>query len=324
MQRFNIFLLLGIAVILFMSSCSKGELTEDTIIEGKNYKDELENEGKILDKEYKDKLAFVDKKFHFETLKDPSKLDSFSRKKYEFWKYDWKDRKINYDSKVEQIREVNFSYVLWILSIIIGLVLLGGALSEIIDNKRKWWKVLQLIFWGWLGTSCYAYIFMIFPYFPDGYMIWFYSFFSISFQLKFFPFLMIWVLNCIYIYLMYLSVVRTLRRFIYLAIMESSLFELMNNITNAIPGLKDLTPDDVKKRDVSWMMFLVYALISCGLIGFYFYENPVMEWILNFRANLANAFDISEVVIYTFILFIFISIGVALADDLKNDYDKDR
>lgn len=161
-----------------------------------NNEQKFKNEEDSLIKLF-DSVKFYHSKYQFVKLKNPDTLPENVKAKYLLWN-DWNQGAENLFQKQSEASKIDQAYVLWYISIGIGLI----TLRLLVYRKKivkKWLKLVyysSITFLFWLGTSCYAFLFIKYPTYGSQSDI---TFLTLSTQFKLFPFMIIWLANTIFI-----------------------------------------------------------------------------------------------------------------------------
>ena len=161
-----------------------------------NNEQKFKNEADSLNKLF-DSVKFYDSKYQFVKLKNPDTLPENVKAKYLLWN-DWIQGMKEYAQEQSEASKIDEAYFLWYISIGIGLI----TLRLLVYRKKivkKWLKLVyysSITFLFWLGTSCYAFLFIKYPTYGSQSDI---TFLTLSTQFKLFPFMIIWLANTIFI-----------------------------------------------------------------------------------------------------------------------------
>ena len=226
------------------------------------------------------KIEKYQDKYVFGEIKDPTSLDPEIYSIYEIWD-ERRQPLLRAGKKYLMIMDFSEAYSLWYLSIIIGILfmLLIRGYKAI---EKKWLKYLVifiLISFLWLGTSCYSYLFLfkhnLSSIQNESYEL---SFLTITTQLRFFSFVIMWLLNSGFILLL---IILTRRLLDNLGIFIVEIFKSL--------GL--MSYEDFRSLKDKIILNLTVYIVFCSIL-FYFYlnDNPIMEYLLIFRSNLSNNF----------------------------------
>jgi hypothetical protein len=171
-------------------------------------KQKFKNEEDSLNKLYDDnEIEIYFTKYQFENLKSSDTLPENVKDKYYLWN-DWKYAAREHFRAVNEATGIDSASVLSSLSICIGLL----TLRLLVLRKKIYNKWLKFIFFSgitfllWLGTSCYAFLFMKYPTWisPQTDI----TFLTLSTQFKFLPFMILWLAHTIFIGLIVISLHR--------------------------------------------------------------------------------------------------------------------
>jgi hypothetical protein len=230
-----------------------------------------------LDTEYRINVEPYYKKYKFKEIKDTSELNSEVKEKYKAW-VEWDSKFVKFYKKRAQEEKIFGYYIIWYVSIGIGVLLLSIlSVYEIIERRiLKMLIVLLIIFLIWFGTSCYAFLLLNYNDLREV------SFLNISTQLKFIPLMIIWILNSILIGLIALCVNRFL-------------INLLSFIIGEIDYPGYISPKRFKNENFKYeyikivnkdnlmINVLVYGSFAFGLLYFYYSDNIVMSSFENVR-----------------------------------------
>ena len=196
-------LIILFSLIIGLSSCTDFFNDERTIPYNQ---EKFDHKVDSLNQIYDHELGFWAKKYNFSALKSPEKLPESIQCKYASYKL-WLSKLHEVVDDRKKAEEIVGAYMLWYISIGIGLF----ALRLITFRKKivkKWLKLLyysSITFLFWLGTSCYAFLFIKYPNYGSQSDV---TFLTLSTQFKLIPFMIFWLSNTIYIGLIVLSVNR--------------------------------------------------------------------------------------------------------------------
>jgi hypothetical protein len=108
------------------------------------------------------------------------------------------------------------------------------------------------------------------------------SFWTISTQLKFLPFMIFWIFNSIYIWIIWICGRRMITNLLYTCLIEMVEYGYFH---------RDLTSKEIKqKKDDRFNTVLTYSAMTTGLLLFYYLENPVMNFLIRTRLRLASTY----------------------------------
>ena len=191
-------------LVIALASCSDYPFDK----RGYSYnKQKFKNEEDSLNKLYDYEIDFYFTKYQFENLKSLDTLPENVKDKYYLWN-DWEKARDEYITGVNEAQDIDEAHALSYWSICIGLL----TLRLLVLRKKIYNKWLKFIFFSgitfllWLGTSCYAFLFMKYPTWisPQTDI----TFFTLSTQFKLFPFMIIWLAHTIFIGLIVISLHR--------------------------------------------------------------------------------------------------------------------
>jgi len=159
----------------------------------KKHENQLDSLNQLFDREIKYNFS----KYNFLKLKNSEKLPENIKAKYLLW-IDWNHGVEECLREQSEARKIDEAYFLWYISIGIGFI----TLRLLVYRKKivkKWLKLVYysgITFLFWLGTSCYAFLFIKYPTFSTQSDV---TFLTLSTQFKLLPFMIIWLGNTIFI-----------------------------------------------------------------------------------------------------------------------------
>lgn len=259
--------------------------------------------------------------YNFNAVEDASILEPEVYKVYSQWD-EQRQPILKYGEKNRERNEISYGYVVWYLSIFIGFLFIR-LIAFYKSIQKKWLKpiiIFILITFLWLGTSCYSYLFLykfnsIFS-FDESHEL---SFLTISTQLRFFSYMIMWLLNSSFILFLIILTHRMLANLGFFVV------ELFQN------GFVYTDKQNVALlKDKIVINLTTYVVICSILFYFYLFDNPIMDYFLSERKHVSMYLIYSELtfpfLFKTFLLilitFAYISSGVLLY--LDNIINKDR
>lgn len=316
MKNFVLFLFLS----LFLSSCVDWSNDERGFAFNQW---EFENKEDSLNKLYdREEIGLYYEKYKFQELQSTDTLSEMIKEKYVLWE-NWSSALQAYLLKKHDALELDSAYFLWYLSICIGLLTLRLISIRKKVNKKglKYVFFTGITFLFWLGTSCYAYLFVKYKgYFAEPEV----TFLTISTQFKLFPFMIVWLANSIYIGLIAICLHRFfVHLFALIAYELNHPFYYMGG--KALPSFDFFKKkfNIIKSKDDRIKNLLIYGTCSFSLLYLY-YQNVLFSKLEGYRTLLAFA-DFSQ---YWFLLIVIIGfiiyysaegIQKNLLDEIAND-----
>jgi hypothetical protein len=270
------------------------------------------------------KIEKYQDKYNFRDIKDPSILEPKVYKVYSQWD-EQRQFVLKYNEETTQYNEISDGYLFWYLSIFIGFLFIR-LIAYYKSIQKKWLKpivIFILITFLWLGTSCYSYLFL-YKYnlmfsFDESYEL---SFLTLSTQLRFFSYMIMWLLNSSFILFLIILTHRMLANLGFFVV------ELFQN------GFGYSDKQNVAPlKDKIVINLTTYVVICSILFYFYLFDNPIMDYFLSERQHVSINFIHSEftfpILFKTFLLIsitlISISSGFLLyLDNLLTKTERER
>ena len=305
-------------LVIALASCTDSPFDK----RGYSYNEQkFKNEADSLNKLYDYEIDFYFTKYQFENLKSLDTLPENVKDKYYLWN-DWEKACDEYITGVNEAQDIDEAHALSYWSICIGLL----TLRLLVIRKKIYNKWLKFIFFSgitfllWLGTSCYAFLFMKYPIWisPESDI----TFFTLSTQFKFLPFMIVWLAHTIFIGLIVISLNRL---FIHLF----SVIDLEINKPGYLFGKVNMAGDHakqlrlrVKKRKIKdeRLKNLLLYVCSSFVLFFLYYQTSLVSNLKLVRFVIAKG-SISDYWFLPLIAVVFVIIYFT-AGSLLNDEEK--
>jgi hypothetical protein len=291
-------------LLLFSLVISLGGCT-DSPFDKRGYKhneQKFKNEADSLNKLYEGEIDFYAQEYQFKNLKNSDTLPEIVKDKYDLWK----DLQYAIDDQIARVNKakaIDEANTLSSWSIVIGFI----TLRLLVFRKKIFNKWLKFTFYSgitfllWLGTSCYAFLFMKYPTWthPQSDI----AFFTLSTQFKLLPFMVLWLAQTIFIGLIVISIHRL---FVHLfSVIDLEIYTPGYSSSGKINLDRDLTKQfqlrlkKYKLKDDRLKNLLLYVCSSFVLVFLYCQNDLVTK--IEFVRNVIAIKSISD---YWYLLLI--------------------